>query len=101
MEATGFNEDGGIERAAVRRRARSVVHHIIAFVREPGSSWCRGRKPGVFFVAPQVKAKEEPDTSALPSDFLVGYAPGQPPEILQPGQAKLIKAGSDIIFQVH
>jgi len=37
----------------------------------------------------------------LPSDFLVGYAPGQPAEILRPGQAKLIKAGSDIVFQVH
>jgi len=58
-------------------------------------------KPGVFFTAPQVKTKEQPDTSALPSDFLVGYAPGQPAEILRPGEAKLIKAGSDIIFQVH
>ena len=41
------------------------------------------------------------DTSALPSDFLVGYAPGQPAEILRPGQAKLIKAGSDIVLEVH
>ena len=70
-------------------------------MREPGSNWFRGQKPGVFFTAPQVKTKEQPDTSALPSDFLVGYAPGQPAEILRPGQAKLIKAGSDIIFQVH
>ena len=44
---------------------------------------------------------EKVDTSALPSDFLVGYAPGQPAEILQPGQGKLIKAGSDIVFEVH
>ena len=41
------------------------------------------------------------DTSELPSDFLVGYAPGQPPEQFEPGQAKLIRAGSDIILQVH
>ncbi len=33
--------------------------------------------------------------------FLVGYAPGQPAEILSPGQAKLIKAGSDIVLEVH
>jgi hypothetical protein len=98
---TGFTEDRWIQAAEVRPTDRTVVHHIIAFVREPGSHWFRGQKPGVFFTAPQVKTKEQPDTSALPSDFLVGYAPGQPPEILRSGQAKLIKAGSDIIFQVH
>ena len=31
----------------------------------------------------------------------MGYAPGQPPERFEPGQAKLIRAGSDIILQVH
>ena len=98
---TGFTEDRWIQAAEVRPTDRSVVHHIIAFVREPQSNWFKGQKPGVFFVAPQVKTEEQPDTSALPSDFLVGYAPGQPAEILRPGQAKLIKAGSDLVFQVH
>jgi mono/diheme cytochrome c family protein len=98
---TGFTKDTWVQAAEVRPTDRAVVHHIIAFVREPNSHWFRGQKAGVFFIAPQVKTKEEPDTSALPSDFLVGYAPGQPAEILEPGQAKLIKAGSDIIFQVH
>jgi hypothetical protein len=98
---TGFTQDTWVQAAEVRPTERAVVHHIIAFVREPKSNWFRGQKPGEFFIAPQVKTKEEPDTSALPSDFLVGYAPGQPAEILRPGQAKLIKAGSDIVFQVH
>jgi hypothetical protein len=98
---TGFTEDRWVQAAEVRPTHRAVVHHIIAFVREPQSNWFRAEKAGQFFIAPQVKTKEEPDTSALPSDFLVGYAPGQPAEILQPGQAKLIKAGSDIVFQVH
>jgi hypothetical protein len=98
---TGFTEDTWIQAAEVRPTDRAVVHHIIAFVREPKSNWFRGQPVDKFFIAPQVKTKEEPDTSALPSDFLVGYAPGQPAEVLQPGQAKLIKAGSDIIFQVH
>jgi len=98
---TGFTEDRWVAAAEVRPTDRMVVHHIIAFVREPRSNWFRGQKPGVFFTAPQVKTEEQPDTSALPSDFLVGYAPGQPAEILRPGQAKLIKAGSDIVFQVH
>jgi hypothetical protein len=98
---TGFTQDTWIQAAEVRPTDRSVVHHIIAFIREPNSKWFSGQKAGEFFIAPQVKTAEEPDTSALPSDFLVGYAPGQPAEILRPGQAKLIKAGSDIIFQVH
>jgi len=98
---TGFTEDKWIQAAEVRPTHREVVHHIIAFVREPKSNWFKGQQAGVFFIAPQVKTETEPDTSALPSDFLVGYAPGQPAEILRPGQAKLIKAGSDIVFQVH
>ena len=98
---TGFTQDTWVQAAEVRPTDRSVVHHIIAFIREPNSKWFKGQKAGEFFIAPQVKTAEEPDTSALPSDFLVGYAPGQPAEILRPGQAKLIKAGSDIIFQVH
>ena len=98
---TGFTKDTWVQAAEVRPTDRAVVHHIIAFVREPKSNWFKEQKAGEFFIAPQVKTKEEPDTSALPSDFLVGYAPGQPAEILRPGQAKLIKAGSDIVFQVH
>ena len=98
---TGFKQDMWVQAAEVRPTDRSVVHHIIAFIREPKSNWFRSQQPGVFFIAPQVKTEEQPDTSALPSDFLVGYAPGQPAEILRPGQAKLIEAGSDIIFQVH
>jgi hypothetical protein len=97
---TGFTEDKWVQFAEARPDNRAHVHHIIAFVREPGSHWLEGEKPGVFFVAPKPKG-DNVDTSALPSDFLVGYAPGQPPEMLAPGQAKLVKAGSDIVFEIH
>ena len=98
---TGFTKDIWVQAAEVRPTERAVVHHIIAYVREPGSNYFKDQKPGVFFEAPPAKADEKNDASALPSDFLVGYAPGQPAEILQPGQGKLIKAGSDIVFEVH
>jgi hypothetical protein len=98
---TGFTEDKWVQMIEVRPTDRSVVHHIIAYLREPGSNYFKGQKPGEFFEAPPAKADEKTDTSALPSDFLVGYAPGQPAEILQPGQGKLIKAGTDIVFEVH
>lgn len=98
---TGFTEDKWVQAAEVRPTERSVVHHIIAYVREPGSNYFKDQKPGEFFEAPPAKADEIVDSSALPSDFLVGYAPGQPAEILPAGEAKLVKAGSDIVFEVH
>src|SRR3984957_8553681 len=98
---TGFTEDTWVQMLEVRPTDRAVVHHIIAYLREPGSNYFKDHKKGVFFVAPPPKVDEKTDTSALPSDFLVGYAPGQPAEILHPGEGKLIKAGSDIVFEVH
>jgi len=97
---TGFTEDKWVQFAEARPDDRARVHHMIAFVREPGSQWLKSAEPGVFFVAPKSK-DDTADTSALPSDFLVGYAPGQPPEMLPPGQAKLIKAGSDLVLEIH
>ena len=98
---SGFTEDKWVQMAEARPTERSVVHHIIAYVREPGSNYFKDQKTGVFFEAPPPKSDEKTDRSALPSDFLVGYAPGQPAEMLSPGQAKLIKAGSDIVLEVH
>jgi Copper type II ascorbate-dependent monooxygenase, C-terminal domain len=98
---TGFTKDMWVQAAEARPTDRSVVHHIIAYLREPGSNYFKGQKPGVFFEAPPPKQDDKNDTSALASDFLIGYAPGQPAEILPPGQAKLIKAGSDIVLEVH
>jgi hypothetical protein len=97
---SGFTEDKWVQFAEARPDDRARVHHMILFIREPGSHWLRDAKPGVFFVAPKTTGTSV-DTSALPSDFLVGYAPGQPAEILPPGQAKLIKAGSDLVLEIH
>ena len=98
---TGFEADRWVQFAEARPGDRTRVHHIIAFVREPGSQWLKEIKPGIPFIPEKPKADANADTSELPSDFLVGYAPGQPPERFEPGRAKLVKAGSDIILQVH
>jgi hypothetical protein len=71
------------------------MHHVIAFIRPPNSKWLKSIKPGV----PYVPNKEESDMRD--AEFLAGYAPGMPPDILSEGRAKLIKPGSDIIFQMH
>jgi hypothetical protein len=89
-----------------------LVHHIIAFIREPGNPWMRDAKPGVPFVPRERQRQAEADPSdknkqqaqqdnAGFGDFLSGYAPGTLPNVMKPGQAKLIKAGSDIVLQMH
>lgn len=104
---TGFNEDRYVQFAEARPGDRQRVHHIIAFIREPGSPWLKDAKPGIPFVPPK-EAKEgeqnqrrRDDGGGFGGDFLAGYAPGAPPQALRPGQAKLVKAGSDIVLQMH
>lgn len=73
--ATHFTEDKWVQAVEVRPGDRSVVHHAIVVV-DDGS--------GV--------SNEE---------YLAGYAPGMTPQIWRPGQARLIKAGSTLVFQMH
>jgi hypothetical protein len=74
---TNFTEDKWVEAAEVRPDKRAVVHHVIAFLQDPSVAQ---RQVG---------------------NLLVGYAPGEQPLRLEPGTAKLVKAGSKIMFQVH
>jgi len=90
-----FDKDTWVQMAEVRPGNRAVLHHVIAFVRQPGSKWLASIQPGVPYVP------KEGESDMMGADFLVGYAPGMPPAALPPGRAKLIKAGSDIIFQLH
>src|SRR5207253_9987248 len=72
---TGFTEDRWVESVEVRPSNRSVVHHAIVFA-QANDGWAGGR-------------------------FLGHYAPGAMPQRWKPGQARLIKAGSNLIFQMH
>ena len=72
---TGFTEDKWVETVEVRPGDRSVVHHAIVMV-DSGDGW-RGQ------------------------EYLAGYAPGMTPQFWKPGQARLIKAGSCLVFQMH
>lgn len=97
---SGFTEDKWVRFSEARPGNRQLVHHIIAFIREPGSKWMKDAKPGVPFV-PHKDKDGKKDEGGQPGDALAGYAPGTVPVELAPGQAKLIKAGSDIVFQMH
>ena len=95
---TAFTEDKWIERAEVRVGNRAVVHHVIGYIREPGSTWLRGARPGEPFVPDDWSRGGE---VVLPADIVAGFAPGLPPTILPEGKAYLVKAGSDLVIQMH
>ncbi len=98
---TGFTKDTWVQDVEAAPTDRSVVHHIVAYVRKPGSNYFKGQPLNQFFIAPPAKSGEQAAKDDVPSDWLVGYAPGQPPDMFVPGQAKLIPAGSDIVLEVH
>jgi hypothetical protein len=108
---TGFTEDKFVQLSEARPGNPAVVHHIIAFIREPGNPWLKEAQPGVPFVPRERarRAEEEAKNGDKPrqqdgggfGDFLAGYAPGTLPNVMKPGQAKLVKAGSDLVLQMH
>jgi len=91
---TGFRRDTWVKAAEIRPGARSVVHHVNAVVRPPGSRWLKEAKPFV----PYIPAVEEEPIGEL----LTAYSPGMQPERFDiDHSAKLIPAGSDIVLQLH
>ena len=104
---TRFAEDRWVERVEVQPGNRSVAHHLVVFTREPGSNLLRNLKPGVPFGLPPPKRRPAANNSAglfldTPGQEVLGvYVPGGVAWQLEPGQARRIPAGSDLIFQVH
>lgn len=94
---THFAEDKYIEAVEVRPTNYAVTHHIAVFVREPGSPWLADGPIGTPFYLRDIAH----DNSRAQGEFLANYAPGTIPQIMGPGRAKLIKAGSDLVLQVH
>src|SRR5579862_9009521 len=96
---TNFTEDKYVQFAEARPTDRQHVHHIIAFIRDPRSQWMKDAPIGVPFVPEKPKNGE--GGGGFGGDFLAGYAPGTIPDMLKPGQVKLVPKGADIIFQLH
>jgi len=78
----GFTEDTWVQAAEVKPSQRSQVHHILVFVVEGGKRKMKGE--GEQF-----------------QDMLIGYAPGVPSIVWDTNTAFLVKAGSQLMFQVH
>ena len=86
---SGFKEDTWVQAAEARPGNRALVHHIIAFVRPPGSKWLKEAQPGVPFVPKsreekkdkqkKESKKEDDDSIASGPELLIGFAPGLVP----------------------
>ena len=108
---TGFTEDKWVETVEVRPGASSVVHHIVLANRPKGSAYLKESPVGVAYIPTTAKPtfsgkKATGDGSfvGLADGFielLSVYVPGGFAYDTKPGQARLIPAGSDLIFQIH
>jgi hypothetical protein len=103
---TGFTEDKWVENVEVRAGNSKVVHHIVVEVIPPGVQYLTEAKRGEPFVPQHKQRPHQPDTGQgaleLASMEVAGvYVPGGVPYYLKPGQARLIPAGSDLVFQMH
>jgi hypothetical protein len=101
---TGFTEDKWVQMVEARPGNRAVVHHAVVFVREPGQKWLRDEAVPYVPYAPGKDSKGQSRLSDIDgggAEFLTIYTPGNLPDVMKPGQAKLIRAGSDLVFQMH
>lgn len=97
-----FKEDRWVAMSEIRPSNSSVVHHAVAYIRPPDSTWLRGAPVGIPFSADDLPAGAlRQDAFWTISDILLVYAPGSLPDAWPDGFAKLIPAGSDIVLQMH
>lgn len=99
---TRFTQDKWVRMSEIRPSNRAVVHHAVAYIREPGSKWLQGAPVGRPFSADELKDPEQKrDAMWTASDVLLIYAPGSSPDEWPDGYAKFVPAGSDIVLQMH
>jgi Copper type II ascorbate-dependent monooxygenase, C-terminal domain len=94
---TNFTEDKWVQAMEIRPGVRSVVHHVIVYMREPESTPFQS---GFNQVLPRLPQMNRPGGRG-PGVMLAAVAPGAPPMVFQSGEAIRIPAGSSLVFQVH
>lgn len=79
-----LTEDRWLSGIEVRPGDPSVVHHVMAYARQPGeenNEWSR--------------------VLGQSADLLIEYAAGNPPDRFPEGTGRLLKAGATILMQIH
>jgi hypothetical protein len=101
---TNLKEDKWVVSAEVRPSDRSVVHHIVVAIREPGNHWMADKKPGEYFpggldLERGANLAGSPQTGA--GTYFSQYEPGSVVRPADPHFATLVKAGSELVLQIH
>ena len=109
---TGFRTDEWISQIEVQPGNRAAVHHIVVYSRPPGSRFLSRAIPGQIFVPSSTSASsgtQPPQGSTAvvkgiskdPYEQIGVYLPGGDPFRAGPHQGRLVRAQSDLIFEVH
>lgn len=109
---TGFTEDKWVKEIEVRPGNKAVVHHVVLYARPQGSRFVGEAKPGEAYVPPnagQTPSQRPPQSDRAQLYGINGgayemaavYVPGGIAYRTLPGQARLIPAGADLVFQMH
>lgn len=100
---TGLSEDKWVAAAEWKIDKRSVVHHINAFIRPAGSSYVKSAPTREFYVATKDErgARRADEREVDRRELMLGYEPGYRPIAWGPAQGKLLRRGSDIVFEMH
>jgi hypothetical protein len=105
---TNFTEDKWVQAIEVRPGARKVVHHVLVFMKEPGTG--PRRRDAFTQVIPEVPERFRRQSTDSGGNGLLGggpgtlvatTAPGTNAMVFEPGMAMKITAGSSLILQVH
>jgi Copper type II ascorbate-dependent monooxygenase, C-terminal domain len=99
---THFTNDKWVQMVEVRPSSPAHVHHAVVYIRPPDSAWLRHAPVGEPFTASTLRDPEERrQAHETTSDLLLVYAPGGAGDHFPEGMAKLVPAGSDLVFQMH
>jgi hypothetical protein len=98
-----FPRNVWIRAAEFRIDQRAVVHHINAYARGPESSYLAGYPKGEIVAATVADRgrRREGERVFDRRLQLIGWEPGYQPMPWLPNGAKQIRAGSDIVFEMH
>jgi hypothetical protein len=100
---TNLKEDKWVIASEVRPGDRSVMHHIVVSIREPGNTWMADKKPGEYFSGTLAierggKLAGSPETTGT---YFAQYVPGMTIKPADRRYGTLLKAGSDLVIQLH
>ncbi len=98
-----LNRDTWVRAAEFQVDQRAAIHHMNAFVRPPNSSFLESFPANKVFIPTVAERGKRRDDERLfdRRELLLGYEPGYEARQWLDNGAKLIKAGSDIVLEMH